>query len=120
VLSTSGAPGRQPAAVTPAIQAKPAKRFLIRMPMVIYGNAKPAYGPVDIVVEDGLISYIGAPADRAPAVPQTSSDSVIDATGRYVMPGIVNAHMHWHEERQPGIPQPLQYERTLYLAAGVT
>ena len=27
--------------------------------MVIYGNAKPPYGPVDIVVEDGLISYIG-------------------------------------------------------------
>ena len=24
---------------------------------------------------------------------------VIDATGKYVMPGIVNTHMHWHEER---------------------
>ena len=36
------------------------------------------------------------------------------------MPGIVNAHMHWHEERQPGMPQPIQYERNLYLAAGVT
>ena len=28
--------------------------------------------------------------------------------------------MHWHEERQPGMPQPIQYERNLYLAAGVT
>src|SRR5258708_18130381 len=36
------------------------------------------------------------------------------------MPGIVNTHMHWHEERQPGIAQPIQYERNLYLAAGVT
>jgi hypothetical protein len=36
------------------------------------------------------------------------------------MPGIVNAHMHWHEARQPGIAQPVQYERNLYLAAGVT
>ena len=45
---------------------------------------------------------------------------MIDATGKYVMPGIVNAHMHWHEERQPGMPQPIQYERNLYLAAGVT
>jgi hypothetical protein len=36
------------------------------------------------------------------------------------MPGIVNAHMHWHEERQPGMAQPIQYERNLYLAAGVT
>src|SRR5438093_4966813 len=120
MLFTFGASAQQPAAVTPAIHAKAAKRLLIRNAMVIYGNAKPAYGPVDIVVEDGLIPYIGAPAHRAPAVPQTSSDSVIDATGRYVMPGIVNAHMHWHEERQQGIPQPIQYERNLYLAAGVT
>ena len=45
---------------------------------------------------------------------------MIDATGKYVMPGIVNTHMHWHEERQPGMPQPIQYERNLYLAAGVT
>ena len=28
--------------------------------------------------------------------------------------------MHWHEERMPGVPQPIQYERNLYLAAGVT
>ena len=40
---------------------------------------------------------------------------VIDATGKYVMPGIVNTHMHWHEERSG--PIPIQYERNLYLAA---
>ncbi len=34
------------------------------------------------------------------------------------MPGIVNTHMHWHEERVG--PIPIQYERNLYLAAGVT
>jgi imidazolonepropionase-like amidohydrolase len=28
--------------------------------------------------------------------------------------------MHWHEERLPGMKQPIQYERNLYLAAGVT
>ena len=43
---------------------------------------------------------------------------MIDATGKYVMPGIVNTHMHWHEERVG--PIPIQYERNLYLAAGVT
>ena len=87
--------------------------------MVIYGNAKPPYGPVDIVVQDGVIAYIGATSD-VPASARGSNDAVIDATGKYVMPGIVNAHMHWHEERQPGIAQPIQYERNLYLAAGVT
>ena len=34
------------------------------------------------------------------------------------MPGLVNTHMHWHEERVG--PIPIQYERNLYLAAGIT
>src|SRR5260221_13626337 len=106
---------QQTPAFTPAIHAKATRRLVITNAMVIYGNAKPAYGPVDIVVQDGLISYIGsAPTTRA------ASDTVIDGTGKYVMPGIIDAHMHWHEERQPGVAQPIQYERNLYLAAGVT
>jgi len=27
-----------------------------------------------------------------------------------------DTHMHWHEERMPGIPMDIQYERNLYLA----
>ena len=108
-----------PSGVTPSIHAKNARRLVITNAMVIYGNAKPPYGPVDIVVQDGVISYIGTTTD-VPSTAARSSDAVIDATGKYVMPGIVNAHMHWHEERQPGMPQPIQYERNLYLAAGVT
>ena len=91
-------------------------RLVIRSAMVIYGNGKPAFGPVDVVVEQGVITAVGprAAATGAPA------DAVIDATGKYVMPGMVNTHMHWHEERAPGVPQPIQYERNLYLASGVT
>src|SRR5436853_1940119 len=103
---------------TPSIHGKAARRLVIRNAMVIYGNAKPPYGPVDIIVQDGLISFIGTTSESA--TPSRPSDAVIDATGKYVMPGIVNAHMHWHEERQPGVAQPIQYERNLYLAAGVT
>ena len=84
--------------------------------MVIYGSARPAYGPADVLVENGRIAYIGSPSSQG----TRPADVVIDATGKYVMPGIVNTHMHWHEERQPGMPQPIQYERNLYLAAGVT
>jgi imidazolonepropionase-like amidohydrolase len=105
---------------TPPIHAKAAKRLVIRNAMVIYGNAKPPAGPMDIVAEDGVISYIGPATDRSIEIARPDSDVVIDGTGKYVMPGIVNAHMHWHEERQPGMPQPIQYERNLYLAAGVT
>jgi imidazolonepropionase-like amidohydrolase len=122
---TFGAAAQQPPAVSvsqgvPQIHARAAKRLVIRRAMLIYGNAKPPFGPVDIVAEDGVISYIGLSSDRSGGIARSTSDIVIDAAGKYVMPGIVNAHMHWHEERQPGMPQPIQYERNLYLAAGVT
>jgi imidazolonepropionase-like amidohydrolase len=103
------------------------KRLLIKNAMVIYGNTKPPYGPMDILIENGLIARItpsrgpDAPAQAPPGTPpSTRPDAVIDATGKYVMPGIVNTHMHWHEERMQGIPMPIQYERNLYLASGST
>jgi len=127
VAFSVGTRGAQPApAAAPALHAKQVKRLLIKNAMVIYGNAKPPYGPVDIAIENGVISYVGTAYDRTnPGTFGTSAraageEAVIDATGKYVMPGIVNTHMHWHEERQPGIPQPIQYERNLYLASGVT
>ncbi|HTV01536.1 MAG TPA: amidohydrolase family protein [Luteitalea sp.] len=108
VLSAQGrAPGRDT-----AVHARKPSRLLIRHAMVIYGNGKPPYGPMDILVQDGVIANI------APNIP-AEADAVIDATGKYVMPGLVNTHMHWHDERS-GIPMPIQYERNLYLANGVT
>jgi len=104
---------------TPAIHAQALRRLLVRNVMVIYGSGRPPFGPADVVVEDGRIAYIGVPSSPT-ARPADAVDAVIDGTGKYVMPGIVNTHMHWHEERQPGVPQPIQYERNLYLAAGVT
>jgi imidazolonepropionase-like amidohydrolase len=104
----SPAPGAAPA------HAKAVKRLLIKNAMVIYGNAKPAFGPVDILVQDGLIARVG-PTPKNDLPP----DAVIDATGKYVMPGIVNSHIHLQDERG-GVPQPFQYEMNLYLAAGAT
>jgi len=95
-----------------AVHARKPSRLLIRRAMIIYGNGKPAYGPMDILVQDGVIANI------APTLP-IEADAVIDATGKYVMPGLVNTHMHWHDERA-GMPMPIQYERHLYLASGVT
>lgn len=106
------APGRTNASAKAPVHARQVKRLLIKNAMVIPGPAVPASGPLDILLEDGLIARIGNSA-RWP-----EPDAVIDATGKYVMPGIVNTHMHWHEERVG--PIPIQYERNLYLAAGVT
>ncbi len=107
---------RQPARPAPnaPAHARAVKRLLIRNAMVIYGNGKPAFGPTDILVQDGLISRVGPSSPKDPP-----ADAVIDATGKYVMPGIVNTHMHLQDERG-GVPQPFQYEMNLYLASGST
>jgi imidazolonepropionase-like amidohydrolase len=94
--------------------ARQVKRLLIKGAMVIPGTGVPASGPIDILLEDGLIARLG----NSVAGKWPQADIVIDAAGKYVMPGIVNTHMHWHEERVG--PIPIQYERNLYLAAGVT
>jgi imidazolonepropionase-like amidohydrolase len=117
VVVAAGVPAAQaPAAAgaTTAVHAKQVKRLLIKHAMVIPGTGVPASGPMDVLLEDGLIARLG----NSLAGPWPSADLVIDATGKYVMPGIVNTHMHWHEERVG--PMPIQYERNLYLAAGVT
>jgi imidazolonepropionase-like amidohydrolase len=108
------APAAQAPQAAAPTHGKAVTRLLIRNAMVVTGNGKPAAGPLDILVQDGLIARIGRarPGDPPP-------DAVIDATGKYVLPGFVNAHMHLQDERG-GIPQPFQYEANLYLAAGVT
>ncbi len=105
---------RQPAGGTPPVHGKAPATLLIRNAMVIYGNGKPAFGPVDILVRDGLIARVGRMPKDAPA-----PDATIDATGKYVMPGLVNGHMHLQDERG-GVAQPFQYEANLYLASGTT
>jgi len=114
VTSTPGAQAPGAAVAKAAVHARQVKRLLITHAMIIPGTGVPAAGPSDILVEDGLIARIGNSAGgRWP-----EADAVIDAGGKYVLPGLVNTHMHWHEERVG--PIPIQYERNLYLAAGIT
>ena len=116
MLATWAGPSAQQKAGGPPAptHAKSVKRLLIKNAMVIYGNAKPAFGPVDILVENGLIARVGPTPKNDPA-----PDAVIDATGKYVMPGIINSHMHLQDERG-GVPQPFQYQMNIYLASGST
>src|SRR5262249_43735669 len=113
-LNSSQAQTAAQASATTAVHARGVNRLLIRNAMVIPGTGVPAYGPVDLLLEGGMIARIGHAATEK----WTPPDAVIDATGAWVMPGIVNTHMHWHEERVG--PIPIQYERNLYLASGVT
>jgi imidazolonepropionase-like amidohydrolase len=44
---------------------------------------------------------------------------VIDARGKYVMPGLINAHAHIHDERA-GVPMAQEFQMKLWLACGIT
>jgi hypothetical protein len=99
------------------------RRLVIRNAMVVEGNGTPAEGPKDIVVEGNQITSIvtldpvavrGGTARRPAA-----GDAEIDATGKYVVPGLINIHGHLQDERG-GIPQPLEYQLKLWLGLGIT
>jgi imidazolonepropionase-like amidohydrolase len=97
-------------------------RLIIRNAIIIEGNGTPASGPKDIVIENGRIANI-VPLDPVAvgrgSASRPQGDVEIDAAGKYVMPGLINAHAHVQEERG-GIPQPLDYELKMWLACGIT
>lgn len=110
-------------------------RLLIRNAMVVDGAGNPARGPMDIVVEGSTIASIrparpisefarstppaaGAERSTRPRV-GAEYDRVIDATGMYVTPGLVDLHGHIMFGRN-GVPWPKDYVYKLWLAHGIT
>ncbi|MEO7998571.1 MAG: amidohydrolase family protein, partial [Gemmatimonadaceae bacterium] len=105
------------------VHATRVKRLVIRNATIIEGNGTPAEGPKDIVVEGNVITQIltldatavrNGTQRRVPA-----GDAEIDATGKYVLPGLINIHGHVQDDRA-GIPQPLEYQMKLWLGLGIT
>ena len=83
-------------------------RLVIRGATVIDGTGGPPEGPRDIVVEKGRIVEIVRAG-------QGRGDRVIEAAGKWVMPGIIDAHTHLG-----GGDVPPDYIPKLWLANGVT
>ena len=97
-------------------------RLAIRNALIVEGNGTPASGPFDIVLEGNTIAQIVAldpVAVREGRARRPQADAEIDASGKYVLPGLINLHGHVQEERG-GVPQPLEYELKLWLASGIT
>ena len=98
-------------------------RLVIRNATIIDGNGTPARGPVDIVIEGNTIAQV-VPLDpvaarRGTAVRPTG-DVQIDATGKYVLPGLINNHTHMQSHRSGQSMGGFEYYMKLELANGIT
>ncbi len=116
-------PRRKPVKPAPDRQEGegPFERLIIRGVTVIDGSGAPPIGPMDVVVEGNRIAriqnvgYPGLPIkeDRRPK----DATKEIDAHGHYLLPGIVDLHVH-----TGGMPKAPEAEYTykLWMAHGVT
>ena len=99
----------------------PYKRLVIRGATVIDGTGGAPRGPMDIVIENNKIvkvqsvGYPGIPIDESKR--PKKGDFEIDATGKYVLPGFVDLHMH--SGNQFKAPDA-EYTYKLWMAHGIT
>ena len=120
------APAR-PAAAAPELVTRtfgdlgagPYKSLVIRNAMVIPGHGGPPAGPYDIRIEGNMITemvpFDPVTAERAGARPRMTGDRIIDAAGKFVMPGMIDLHTHIRT-----LPMEIEYVYYLKLAMGVT
>jgi len=106
--------------------AGPFKRLVIRGATLIDGTGAPAIGPVDIVIENDRIASIASVG--FPKVPineahrPAKGDHEIDASGMYVLPGFINAHVHLSDAGQGKVGEvsAAEYVFKLWLGHGIT
>ena len=75
----------------------PYKKLVIREAMVIPGHGGPPVGPYDIVIQGDkitdMIPFDPVTAKSRGIVERETGDRVIDAKGKYVMPGMIDLHL---------------------------
>ncbi|MGC4251635.1 MAG: amidohydrolase family protein [Sphingobium sp.] len=110
------APARQPGE-----GLGPFRKMVIRSVTLIDGSGAPPRGPVDIVVENNIITSIEAAG--TPGLPLVGgraprdADYELDATGMFMLPGFIDMHVHGSsDDKAPD----LSYSYKLWLAHGVT
>ncbi len=117
--------GAQEMARSPLIQEGegPYSQLIIRGAMLINGTGAPARGPVDVVIEENVITaihnvgYPGVPIDsaRRPALKEGGRE--LEASGMYLLPGFIDMHGHIGGKGQGTTPD---YVFKLWMAHGIT
>lgn len=105
--------------------AGPFKQLVIKNANIIDGAGAPLQGPVTIIIEDDrIVDLQGGGTGGLPLDDQQLGDDVhiIDAKGKYVLPGFIDAHSHLGTPSH-GLTGSLtdpDYVNKLWLAHGIT
>ena len=104
----------------------PFSRMVIRGGTLIDGTGAPPIGPVDIVVENNIITEVRVVGSYKQPIDEEGrpekGDHEIDATGMYILPGFINSHAHISNTSQYnfGEASPAEYTYKLWMAHGIT
>ncbi len=129
ILTPNNGPTTLPIGTTRGVRGN---RIVIRNATIVSGRGTPGTnrgmppeGPVDIVIQGNTIVDIVLmdPVNTAgygPDFKRPTGDVVIDATGKFVIPGLVEMHAHLPPTRSEYGPRGLDYAYRLYLGHGIT
>jgi len=92
-------------------------RLIIRNVMLVDGKGTPVRGPVDVIVEGNTINTVRGANRRNNAY--QDEKHVLDGSGMYLLPGLINIHAHIHDSRA-GQSLPFEYLYKLWLGCGIT
>jgi len=98
-------------------------KLVIRNAMLINGKGNPPYGPVDILIEEGkIVDIVNVDTINVTRykTKRPEGDHVIEAQGMYVIPGLVDMHVHINIDDDKCGPKGAEYAYKLCLAHGVT
>lgn len=109
-------------AQTQPLERGPFKRLVIRGANIVDGTGGPPYGPADVVVEGDRITEIQIVGHPLSEIDQANrpakGDYEIDAHGRYLLPGLIDSHVHVPRPATTGLPN--EYYFYLNLTHGIT
>jgi imidazolonepropionase-like amidohydrolase len=92
-------------------------QLVIRNVIIIDGNGTPPRGPRDVIIRGNTIQSVRSAKKDKDSYKE--AEKVIDGTGMYLLPGLINIHGHIHDTRAKK-PIPFEYLYKLWLSCGIT